>query len=77
MYKSSISHIQTFVQTAFKASNLGVPMHLMADGESIQTIPAEFLVEKGLIIKEVYYSERLNDRIKVEKIRAFAENRNN
>lgn len=72
-YKSAISHIQTFVQTAFKASSLGIPMHMMADGESIKTMPAEFLLAQGLLIKEVHYSERLNDRMKVDKIRAFAE----
>ena len=71
-YKSAISHITTFVQTAYKASKLGAPIHMMADGESISTMPAEFLVDKGLIIKEVHYSERLNDRMDVEKIRKFA-----
>jgi thioredoxin-dependent peroxiredoxin len=71
-YKSAVSHIQTFVQTAFKASTMGVPMHLMADGESIKTMPAEFLLDEGLIIKEVHYAERLNDRMDMERIRAFA-----
>jgi peroxiredoxin len=71
-YKAAVSHIQTFVQTAFKASGLGLPMHLMAGGESIKTMPAEFLLAKGLLIREVHYSERLNDRMSVEKIRAFA-----
>ena len=71
-YKAALSHIQTFVQTAFKASSLGVPMHLMAGGESIKTMPAEFLLGEGLLIRAVHYSERLNDRMSVEKIRAFA-----
>ena len=68
----AISHIQTFVQTAFKASSLGLPVHLMAGGESIKTLPAEFLLEEGLVIKEVHYSERLTDRMSVDKIQAFA-----
>ena len=72
-YKSAVSHITTFVQTAFKAKSLGVPIHMMADGESISTMPAEFLIDKGLVIKEVHYSERLNDRMDIDKIRAFAE----
>ncbi len=72
-YKSAVSHITTFVQTAFKAKSLGVPIHMIADGESISTMPAEFLIDKGLVIKEVHYSERLNDRINIDKIRAFAE----
>jgi peroxiredoxin len=71
-YKSAVSHIQTFVQTAFKASSLGLPMHLMTGGESIKTMPAEFLLDEGLLIREVHYSERLNDRMSVDKIRAFA-----
>jgi peroxiredoxin len=73
LYKSSLSHISTFVQTAFKANALGVPMHLMAEEESISTMPAEFLLAEGLVIKEVHYSERLNDRMSTEKIKAFAE----
>jgi peroxiredoxin len=73
-YKATVSHISTFVQTAFKARSLGVPMHLMEDGESINTIPAEFLLDKGLIVREVYYSQRLNDRMDLEKIRKFAGN---
>jgi peroxiredoxin len=73
-YKATMSHISTFVQTAFKARSLGVPMHLMEDGESINTIPAEFLLDKGLIVREVYYSQRLNDRMDLEKIRKFAGN---
>lgn len=72
-YKSAISHISTFVQTAYKASSMGLPIHLMADGESIKTMPAEFLIGKGLIIKEVHYADRLNDRMDIGKIRAFVE----
>lgn len=72
-YKSAVSHITSFVQTAFKASSLGVPIHMMADGESIKTMPAEFLLGKGLLVKEVHYSERLNDRMNIDRIRAFAE----
>lgn len=72
-FKSTVSHITSFVQTAFKASAAGLPIHLMADGESIKTMPAEFLLDKGLIVKEVHYSERLNDRLNMEVIKAFAE----
>lgn len=72
-YKSAVSHITTFVQTAFRATATGVPMHLMADGESIKTMPAEFLIDKGLIVKEVHYADRLNDRMNLDKIKGFAE----
>lgn len=70
--KATLSHVSSFVQTAFKASSMGLPTHAMADGESFNTMPAEFLIDKGLIIKEVHYSERLNERMNVEKIKAFA-----
>lgn len=72
-YKSTMSHISSFVQTAFKARSLEVPVHLMAEKESFSTMPAEFLIDKGLIVKEVYYSDRLNDRLDIRKIRDFAE----
>jgi hypothetical protein len=52
-------------------------MHMMADGESIKTMPAEFLLDEGLIIQEVHYSERLNDRMSVAKIRTFADRKTN
>ena len=58
-YKSAVSHITTFVQTAFKAKALGVPIHAMADGESISTMPAEFLIDRGLIVKQVHYSANI------------------
>lgn len=72
-YKSAVSHITSFVQTAFRARKAGVPIHMMADGESINTIPAEFLIDKGLIIKKVHYAQGLNDRISMDIVKAFAE----
>jgi peroxiredoxin len=71
---SAKSHLTSFVQTAFKARMAGVPIHMMADGESINTIPAEFLVDKGLMVKKVHYSQGLNDRISIDVVKAFAEN---
>ena len=73
-YKSAISHLTTFVQTAIKARSAGVPIHMMADGESISTIPAEFLLDKGLVIKKLHYSQRLNDRMEIADIDAFTQN---
>jgi peroxiredoxin Q/BCP len=71
-YKSAASHLTSFVQTAFKAVRAGVPIHTMADGESIKTIPAEFLIDKGLVIKKVHYAQGLTDRIAMEVVKAFA-----
>lgn len=70
--KSTMSHITSFVQTAIKAKRTGVPMHLMADGESFSTMPAEFLLDKNLEIKKLHYSQDLNDRLDIDTIRAFA-----
>jgi hypothetical protein len=74
VYKSTVSHITSFVQTAVKAKAAGVPIHMMEDGESINTIPAEFLLDKGLLIKKLHYSQRLNDRLEIADIIAFAGN---
>ena len=68
-----ISHITSFAQTVVKANAAKVPVHMMADGESFSTMPAEFLIDRDLIIKRVHYSERLNTRIDVNDIRLFAE----
>jgi len=70
--KSAISHMTTFVQSAYKAYRAQVPIHMMASGESISTMPAEFLVDHGLVIKHLHYSQRLNDRLDLDVIRNFA-----
>src|SRR5690349_9426252 len=49
--KSAISHVTSFVQTTIKAKSLGLPVHMMEEGESFKTMPAEFLLDKGLVIK--------------------------
>jgi peroxiredoxin len=74
IYKSVVSHFSSFVQTTFKAKSAGVPVHLMAGDESFSTMPAEFLLDKNLILKKIHYSERLNDRLEVTDILSFAEN---
>lgn len=70
--KSIMSHLTSFVQTAIKAKRTGVPIHLMADGESFSTMPAEFLLDKNLVIKKLHYSQDLNDRLDIQTIQAFA-----
>ncbi|MFZ5971712.1 MAG: redoxin domain-containing protein [Bacteroidota bacterium] len=72
-FKSTLSHFTSFVQTAIQAKRTGVPLHLMADGESFSTLPAEFLVDKGLVIKQLHYSESLTDRMDMKAIELFAE----
>jgi len=70
--KSAVSHMTSFVQTAIKAKKTGVPMHLMAGGESIKTMPAEFLVDRNLVIKKLHYSDRLNHRMDISDVKDFA-----
>lgn len=70
---STTSHVKSFIQTAIKAKVKGVPMHMMKDGESINTIPAEFLVDKGLRLKKLHYSKSLTDRLDIDLIQKFAD----
>ena len=69
--KSTVSHVTSFVQTAWKAQSAKVPLHLMASGESFSTMPAEFLLDENLIIRKVHYAERLNDRLDLSEIVRF------
>jgi peroxiredoxin len=71
--KSWISHFTSFVPTVIKAKSEGVPVHMMAEGESFSTMPAEFLLDKDLVLRKVHYAERLNDRLVVDDIKRFAE----
>lgn len=71
--KSVASHFSSFIQTVIKAKKEDVPVHLMADGESFSTMPAEFLIDRDLVVKKVCYSQRLNQRLDMEEIRTFAE----
>jgi peroxiredoxin len=74
--KSIYSHLTSFIQTAIKAKLNNLPVHAMPDGESINTIPAEFLLDEGLIIRNLKYATHLNDRFSVEEIREFLERKN-
>lgn len=70
--KSAMSHLTSFIQTAIRARAADVPVHLIAAGESISTMPAEFLLDEELVIRKLHYSNRLNDRFDLDEIRAFA-----
>jgi len=67
-----MSHLTSFIQTAIRARAADVPVHLIAAGESISTMPAEFLLDEELVIRKLHYSNRLNDRFDLDEIRAFA-----
>ncbi|HTF81595.1 MAG TPA: peroxiredoxin-like family protein [Cytophagales bacterium] len=69
--KSLKSHLTSFIQTAIKAKFAKVPMHLMSGGESINTMPAEFLLDENLIIRKLHYAQSLNDYLSFDVMRAF------
>lgn len=71
--KSMKSHLTSFIQTTIKAKMKGLPIHMMADGESINTIPAEFLLDENLIIRKINYAKGLNDRMSLSHIYDFAD----
>ena len=71
-WKSAVGHMTGFVQNFINAKRNGLPVHPMAAGESISTIPAEFLLDENLNVKELHYSQKLTDRMSVNKIKAFA-----
>lgn len=70
--KSAKSHLTSFIQTAIKAKINGLPMHMMAEKESINTIPAEFLIDENGIIRKIHYANGLNDRMSIDHIYDFA-----
>ncbi|MEK6480348.1 redoxin domain-containing protein [Catalinimonas sp. 4WD22] len=74
--KAAIGHIRSFVKSAIQAKMKGLPMHMMADGESIRTMPAEFLLDENLIIRKLHYSQGLSDRMSLDDIYAFAKQQN-
>ena len=71
-YKSAVGHLTGFIQSTIKAKMKGLPVHAMADGESISTMPAEFLLDKDLVVRKLHYSQKLTDRLSMEEILAFA-----
>ncbi|MEO1049715.1 MAG: peroxiredoxin-like family protein [Bacteroidota bacterium] len=71
--KSVMAHLTTFIQTAVKAKLKGLPIHPMADGESFNTIPAEFLLDENMIIRKIHYAKGLTDRLSIEHIHQFAD----
>ncbi len=70
--KAARGHAVSFVSTAIQAKLKGLPMHTMADGESIKTMPAEFLLDENGVIRELHYSQKLTDRLNMDLLHAFA-----
>ena len=73
--KSAKSHLTHFIQTAIAAKRNGLPVHPMKDGESINTIPAEFYLDENGIIRHLHYCNGLTDRTNPQFLYAFAKDR--
>ena len=71
--KSTVGHITSFAKSAIQAKIKGLPMHLMADGESFGTMPAEFLLDEDLVIRKLHYSQKLSDRLELQDLKDFAQ----
>ncbi|MEP3389929.1 MAG: peroxiredoxin-like family protein [Reichenbachiella sp.] len=71
--KSAKSHFMSLIQTAIKAKLKSLPVHWMADNESISTIPAEFLIDENGVIRVVHYARDLTDELSTDLITQFAE----
>jgi thioredoxin-dependent peroxiredoxin len=71
LLRSSISHMTSFLPTYSKAKNADLPINIPA-GESFSTMPAEFLLDKGNIIRRVLYSSTLSERLDPLEIQRFA-----
>jgi peroxiredoxin len=71
--KSAFGHLTGFIQTAIKAKMKSLPLFPMAEKESINTIPAEFLIDEKGVIRKIHYAKGLNDRMSFEVIYDFAE----
>jgi peroxiredoxin len=69
--KSGLSHATSFFQTIIKAKLNKLPVHWMKDGESINTIPAEFLIDENGVVKIIHYSKSLTDQMPQEVIEGF------
>jgi thioredoxin-dependent peroxiredoxin len=69
--KSTLSHMTSFVQTAYQAYRKDLPIHLMSEDESFSTMPAEFLLDENLIVRKVHYAQRLNDRMNIDDLKSF------
>ncbi|MEQ8237560.1 MAG: AhpC/TSA family protein, partial [Cyclobacteriaceae bacterium] len=75
--KSAISHITSIFPIAIRAKLKGLPVHTMEGKESINTIPAEFLIDENGMVRVVHYARGLNDRMRMETILDFAKGKLN
>ena len=74
-WKARVANLTASPGTALRAKLRGLPVHLPQDGESNDTLPAEFLLDEELVIRELHYSAHFTDRIRLDAIQEFAQHR--
>ena len=68
----TITRLASSLSAALRAKLRGLPVHLPTHGESNNTLPAEFLLDEELVIRELHYAEHFADRMKTDAIQEFA-----
>jgi peroxiredoxin len=69
---SAKSHLTSFFSSAIRAKLNKLPVHWMKGNESINTLPAEFLIDEYGVVQKLLYCKRLNQRLGMETIEDFA-----
>jgi peroxiredoxin len=70
--KSAKSHLKSLFSQAIQAKLKGLPVHLMKGDESINTIPAEFLIDEHGMVRRLHYARGLTDQMSIDLIFRFA-----
>jgi peroxiredoxin len=70
---SAKSHMTSFFSTAIQAKLKKLPVHWMKGDESINTLPAEFLIDEYGVVQKLLYCKRLSQGLGMETIEEFAE----
>lgn len=70
---SAKSHLTSFFSTAIRAKLKKLPVHWMKGNESINTLPAEFLIDEYGMVQKLLYCKRLSQGLGMETIKGFAD----
>lgn len=73
--KSAKSHVTSLIQNVVRAKLAGLPVHWMKGTESVNTIPAEFLIDEQGMVRKIHYSRGLTDQMSMETIMDFINNK--
>ena len=73
---SAKSHLTSFFSNVVRAKLNRLPVHWMKGEESINTIPAEFLLDEYGMVQKLLYCKSLTQRMSMDVIIDFAKDRN-